>query len=228
MTWVYLDDQFPDHPKVVAAGEDAAYLFIAGLCYSKRLGTEGHIPKAMVPKLVSAKSSARSARLVDVGLWEDQGDEFVVHDYTDWNKPAEARSEAGRKAAHARWHANRNANASESHMPGDALVPNPVPSGSRSLSSSSPSTDPAADDDVEQALVLFVDRKLASANGTVRDAEPWKRKALANARHELGPKARDWLDRFDVSPSQLADGLLQGTVPASWGPYRRPTGGDAA
>lgn len=131
MAWVYLDDQFPDHPKVVRAGHEAAWLFVCGLAYCKRYGTGGVIPKAQVPKLTTVRNALRvAARLVEVNLWEARAsDGFIVHDYDDWNQAAASRSEAGRKAAHARWHAKRNANAppdadanaSEAHVPQDAL-----------------------------------------------------------------------------------------------------------
>lgn len=104
MAWVYLDDAFPDHPKVAAAGGDAAWLFVCGLAYIKRYATEGRIPKGQVPKLSDRKAPTRLARrLVDVGLWADDGDHYTVHDYHDWNKPQESRSAAARKAARARW-----------------------------------------------------------------------------------------------------------------------------
>lgn len=104
MAWVYLDDQFPDHPKVAAAGGDAAWLYVCGLAYVKRYTTEGRIPKVQVSKLSDRRSPARIARrLVDVGLWDDGGDHYLVHDYHDWNKPQASRTEAARKAARARW-----------------------------------------------------------------------------------------------------------------------------
>lgn len=40
MAWIYLDDHFPDHPKIVLAGGDGAWLFVCGLGYCKRFATE--------------------------------------------------------------------------------------------------------------------------------------------------------------------------------------------
>ena len=121
MAWVYLDDHFPEHPKVARAGGDAAWLFVCGLAYCRRHGTEGLIPKAVVPMLSDRKAPVKLAtRLVEVELWDDAGDSYQVHNYGEWNKPQESRTEAARKAARARWNkppddASRNANASESH-----------------------------------------------------------------------------------------------------------------
>lgn len=115
MAWVYLDDQFPDHPKVVRAGGDAGWLFVCGLAYAKRYGTEGVIPKVQVCRLSDRKMPRKLANLlVQVGLWEEHIDHYQVHDYKEWNGSRDSRSEAGKKAARARWHgkdANGNADA---------------------------------------------------------------------------------------------------------------------
>lgn len=107
MAWLYLDDQFPDHPKVVAAGGDAAWLFVCGLAYCRRYNTDGFIPTAQVPRLSDRKSVKKlAAKLVTVRLWREVDGGYQVHDFSDWNRTSSSRSEAGRKAAAARW--NRN------------------------------------------------------------------------------------------------------------------------
>lgn len=115
MTWVYLDDGFPDHRKVVSAGGDAAWLHVSALCYVNRNLTGGLIPAAMVPRLSDRKSPKKLATvLVNVGLWEEHERGYRIHDYEDYNQSAErqrekedaakvARSEHARKAALARW-----------------------------------------------------------------------------------------------------------------------------
>lgn len=71
MSWAFLDDRFDEHPKVEAAGTEAAWLYVCGLLYSKRNNTDGFIPTTRVAKLVNQKHPARLAkRLVKVGLWE--------------------------------------------------------------------------------------------------------------------------------------------------------------
>jgi len=133
VAWVYLDDQFPDHPKVALAGGDAGWLFICALAYVKRYDTEGVIPKAQVPRLSDRKAPTKLARrLVEVGLWEEDGDTYRIHDYHEWNRPGENRKAAARKAAQARWrnsqgnakrNAKRNASASETHSESDSDPP---------------------------------------------------------------------------------------------------------
>lgn len=139
MAWVYLDDQFFDHPKVVLAGGDAAWLFVCGLGYCRRYATEGAIPVNQVSKLSDRRSPAKLAkRLVEVGLWEADGEHYRVHDYADWNKPQESRTASARKAATARWEAERKRKTGDA--PGNA---------SRTADASEPHTEPDAESSAE-------------------------------------------------------------------------------
>jgi hypothetical protein len=102
MTWVKLDDQFPDHPKIVKAGTDAAWLHVCGLCYCGRFLTDGEIPKNQVKRLADLPNPMKLAkRLCDVGLWLDAGDAFIIHDFLDFN-PSKEKVEAERAAARER------------------------------------------------------------------------------------------------------------------------------
>lgn len=85
MTWVKLDDQFHTHPKIQAAGRDGRDLWLAGLCYSSANLTDGIIPKTAVP-IIAAMAGVKPSvakRVVDAGLWEDEGATFRVHDYLE-------------------------------------------------------------------------------------------------------------------------------------------------
>jgi hypothetical protein len=120
---IYLDDDFPDHPKVVAAGGQAAWLFICGLGWLKRSrSTDGLIPKPIVPRLSDLRRPADLAqRLVAAGLWHDRGDAYEVHQYAEHNARSIARSETARANAQKRWQrkadATAHATAMPSHMP---------------------------------------------------------------------------------------------------------------
>lgn len=111
MTWVRLDDGFLDHPKVVAAGGDAGWLYVCGLVYAARHLTDGVIPQGMVARLSDrAEPLALAARLVEVGLWERTAGGYRVHDYLDF-QPSAADVRADRAATAARqaaWRARRN------------------------------------------------------------------------------------------------------------------------
>ena len=104
MAWVKLDDRFPDHPKVAAAGPLAGWLYVCALAYANRMGTEGFVPAGMVGRLADIDGAAEHAsRLVAVGLWEPAEGGYRIHDYHDYQPTREhaetvsqARAEAGR------------------------------------------------------------------------------------------------------------------------------------
>lgn len=135
MPWVWLDDKFPDHPKVTKAGGDAAWLYVAALAWVNRTLTSGFIPKAIVPRLTDRKKPMQLAqRLVDVGLWIDRGDDYEIHDYAVHNASAEeARmrkqrdSDRARKAAQARWEKERAAALQEQNNSNAQALPEHVP-----------------------------------------------------------------------------------------------------
>jgi hypothetical protein len=106
MAWVRLDDGFMRHPKAQAAGLQGRALFISGLCWCAANLTDGRIPKAMIPLLAfeAGVKPAAAAALVKVGLWDEDGDGYAVHDWLDYNRSRDvitdvraSRSEAGRR-----------------------------------------------------------------------------------------------------------------------------------
>jgi hypothetical protein len=98
MAWVKLDDQFPDHPKVVAAGPAAGWLYVCGLAYCSRYLTDGFIPKDQIRRLADVGSTQKHAEaLVAVGLWERTEGGYLVHDYLEYN-PSKERVLATRDA----------------------------------------------------------------------------------------------------------------------------------
>jgi hypothetical protein len=111
MTWVRLDDGFPDHPKVDAAGPLAAWLYVCGLAYCARFLTDGHIPADRVARLAAvAEPLALAARLVEVGLWERTTGGYRVHDYAEYQPSAAdvRRDRAATAARQAAWRDRRN------------------------------------------------------------------------------------------------------------------------
>jgi hypothetical protein len=103
MPWVRIDDQFADHPKIVAAGPLASWLYICGLTYASRLLTDGFIPAGQVRKLADVSNAQKLAdSLVRVGLWDVAEGGYAIHDYLEYNPSRtktlatrEARAEAG-------------------------------------------------------------------------------------------------------------------------------------
>lgn len=122
----------PHHPKCVAAGPAASWLWFAGICYSREKLTDGFIAKLIVPTLVPGLSSPYrvAARLVEVKLWDDAVGGYQVHDYLERN-PSKAEidelraAEAERKKS---WRDGRVRAVSQRDMPvASGVSPEDVP-----------------------------------------------------------------------------------------------------
>lgn len=95
MTWVRIDDAAPHHPKLLRAGPDAAWLWVAALAYANRHTTDGVVPDEALSALYPWGGWTRrvldrlAARLVDVGLWHlREGGGWIIHDYDVYQTPA--------------------------------------------------------------------------------------------------------------------------------------------
>jgi hypothetical protein len=81
-TWIKLHDNFWENPKVLAAGEDAALLYIQGLSYCSRNLTDGSIPTPALRNLTAKRDAKTLVRvLVREGLWSETATGWQVHDY---------------------------------------------------------------------------------------------------------------------------------------------------
>lgn len=95
MTWVRIDDCAPLHPKLLRAGPEAAWLWIAGLAYANRHVTDGAIPAEALAALypvdgwTRAKLLRLAAHLVSVGLWvAREGGGWLIHGYDEFQSEA--------------------------------------------------------------------------------------------------------------------------------------------
>lgn len=95
MGWIKLDENFFLHRKAVAAGRDGRDLFIAALCWSNQQRTDGVIPApmlAIIGALAGVPDVERAAStLVDVGLWRNDVDGWVAHDFLEYQQSRESR-----------------------------------------------------------------------------------------------------------------------------------------
>jgi len=121
MSWIRLDDDFGDHPKLVAAGPLACLLHVRALVYCGRHMTDGRIPRNIIGSLVDWATDGVSEgktgeppnnyelaeRLVAAGLWERDGTGYVIHDYLEYN-PSRAKilEERAKTAERVRRHRN--------------------------------------------------------------------------------------------------------------------------
>jgi len=115
MTWVRLDDTFADDPLMDRAGAAAAWLHVAGLCYSNRHLTDGFIPAERVRRLTaSGDVDEQLAELVGLGVWQlDAGGYRIVHhlehQFTREQVLLERKKTAERVRLHRQRAASRNA-----------------------------------------------------------------------------------------------------------------------
>lgn len=82
-----IDEEFPDHPKVVDLTDRAFRLHITALCFCAQNLTDGHISKRTLTVL-RAKTNATGkhiGELVNASLWDAASDGYVIHDYLDKN-----------------------------------------------------------------------------------------------------------------------------------------------
>ena len=154
MSWIKIDDGFPDHPKFLEAGPLGGFLCLCAIAWSNRNRTDGFVPRGQVRRLVDFEGFAHhmwagelvgggddvdamqlAEELVTVGLWEHVKGGFLIHDYLDWQRSreeiealTEQRREAGKRGGRA-----RSASASSSK----SLSVSPSNSASKPLSESS-------------------------------------------------------------------------------------------
>lgn len=168
MGWAKFDDQFTDHPKIVAAGALAELLAVRAVIHCARYETDGHVRAAVLTRLTAGIPNPRKhvEALVREGLWDEDpdGDGWWVHDFLDFHpsrdelegKRAEAKERMRRVRSQgvrtnlSRTDTEQNGNKQRSSPNPDPSRPVPVPSNavetSREIdiSSSGVSLEPAA------------------------------------------------------------------------------------
>jgi hypothetical protein len=134
MGWVRLDDNFADHPKVIALSDSAFRLYIEALCYSNRQLTDGFIPNAVYLKL---SKDDEADYLIDAGLWEEVNGNVIspelttgyqIRSYTEY-QPTREKVEEKREQAKERLrrYREKHGNANETQMkPHPQPIPNPT------------------------------------------------------------------------------------------------------
>lgn len=165
MSWVRLDEDFTDHPKVVEAGPLAGWLHVKALSYCNRYLTDGRVPGPVARTLVSwedvapirdvsrgDKLSSESinvqlvARLVGAGMWIEVDGGYQIHDYLKF-QPSRAKVQAERETERVRKEAWRTAKEAKKST---HLVPPVVPLGQTAVSQLGPAlSDSVSDTDTK-------------------------------------------------------------------------------
>lgn len=137
MTWVRLDDQFADHPKVTGLSCEAFRLHITAMCWTSAQLTDGVVPFQAMRRLgwFCADPQAAASELVESGAWDLHPDGYTIHDYLDYNPSREQvqkeRTAARERMAHKRGSSpevrpNKTGSSGSVQLP-----PSPSPSPSR-------------------------------------------------------------------------------------------------
>lgn len=102
MSWGRLDDGFYDHPKVLRCWNRhpaALGLHARAMSWVAKQETNGHLPEDIAAMLQpdDTERDAMVSVLVDTGLWHENGEGFVIHDYLDYNHSREELQEKRRR-----------------------------------------------------------------------------------------------------------------------------------
>lgn len=142
MPWVKLDDGFTDHPKIAALSDSAFRTFVTALCYCNKNLTDGFVP-ALIARQISTPKGLKE--LCAVGVVEQDGKDFRVHDYTDY-QPKRENVIAEREAAKERMNrvrANKALRSPDVRANNERTSHNPVPD-----------PDPISDPSINQRKVI--------------------------------------------------------------------------
>lgn len=108
MTWVRIDDGAPHHEKLLRAGPDAAWLWVAALAHANRQTTDGVISTVALAaaypwrRWTPRRLLELAATLVEVGLWEPRDDGgWYIHDYREYQGQAMREAVRARRDAEA-------------------------------------------------------------------------------------------------------------------------------
>lgn len=101
--WFKVDDQLPMNEKMLTVSLAAVGLWVEAGAWASASQTEGRLPKRLLRVLHPDASQKEADELVKVGLWEDRGDYWQIHDFLEYNPPKDQvdsikaqRSAAGR------------------------------------------------------------------------------------------------------------------------------------
>lgn len=216
MPWVRIDESFPEHPKVLAAGPPAAWLHVCALAYCNRHLTDGFVSKAVLARLSDGKrTTALAGQLVAVGLWETVDGGWEIHDFLQY-QPSKATVESERAKARERMANARRSSTDVRPNTGRSSpevrltrpvppVPSP-PSVSQSCTNSGNGyAPPDDDDDFKKTIDILVEHKARMNPPDNRQA--WEKTTVPNTIAENGPQVRAQLAGGN-SPLQAATAVI--------------------
>lgn len=129
MTYLNLDDNYPDHPKIEALSDAAYRLHGSAMFYAARFQLDGYLTVGQL-RARNRWSKRTEAELLDGLLLHPLGqgcgtrtcppgapDHYLLHDFLQWNKSREWWDEKRRKDAErlAEWRAKRSTETGGKH-----------------------------------------------------------------------------------------------------------------
>ena len=111
--WIRLHVGYPRNRKIRALSDAAFRLHVELMCFAKEEATDGLIEADSMPSF--GRPPKVWNELKKRGLLDDAGGgDLALHDYLDWQEPADETSDkasrqsvGGSRGAHNRWHAKR-------------------------------------------------------------------------------------------------------------------------
>lgn len=208
MAWVKLSDDWYDDPKIVAAGDSAALLWVKAVSWSARNLTDGLIPAELLPRLISSPETPTIAsRLVDLGLFvEDITGGFRVANYLDY-QPSRESVLAKREADAERKRQSRgrpSAVRPDSGAGPNHPDPGPVPEGSLSSSSVLPVDTVLHGIELREVYEAIGDLRVA-ARSDIRSPSTWRQRVVENLPGQVQDDVVRAIETFDEPARTIAE-----------------------
>ena len=217
MTWFKVDDQWLRHPKTQALSKDGKLLWLAGGLHCAAHLTDGVILKTSL-RLIAAEADVKPttvAELIAVGLWHEESDRYIVHQWLDY-QPSREQVEGDRAKARERM---KNKRSSSGEVP-----PNVPPNNGRSSASptrpdqTSPSTSRSrtTDDDRDGAerssssefetALINTARAMSLKSKRAEDPEGYAQGIARTMRSERGDEIASMLAE-GMAPVEIAESI---------------------
>lgn len=206
MTWVRLDDCFPDHRKVEGLSDGAFRVIVSALCYANRNETDGSLNARDLAKIGATKK--RVDELLAAGLFERDASGIRIHDYHDY-QPSKAKRQADREATRERVAEHR---AAKRNAKGNSVTRGPDPGGGNAVttgvSNGGCNTAPSRPDQI-----LPADAAAKDLSGSAPEVPPERqRRRPANLAEALKLEPQERAQALADDP-HLADWLEPGKWP---------------